>query len=160
MKFLNNYPPPYLDPVVEAETRLLSNSWNNWFSRVPMTLDSICNRINVVSLTNQSASVGPVDFANGRLLRGLYRATYTARVSTAGASSSVTVQFSWTDGGTVVGWTGPAMAGNVTTAIQSNTIMFRSDEGTPIYYSVAWAGVGSAYNFDVILEKIIEKGFL
>ena len=156
-KYLQQAPPPIHDKVIGSDG-LLSPTWRDWFERLPATLDAIPSRLNEVSLTGQAASITTTNYANAVLLAGLYRATYYARITQAATtSSSLTVSFSWTEGGVTQTATGAAIVGNTTATGQSDSIIIQVDKGTAVNYSTAYASVGATpmqYAIRFVLEKI------
>jgi hypothetical protein len=156
-RLLGLAPPPTQDPVV-GPGGLLSTSWLQWFTRLPATLAAIPSRLNAVSLTAQDASLPATDFSGGLLGEGLYRATYYARITQAAtSSSSLTVAFSWTEGGITQTATGTAITGNTTTSGGSYSTLMRVDRGSAVNYATTYASSGATpmlHSLFVVLEKI------
>ncbi len=162
IKFLDTTPTPIADPVVDpARGWRLTEVWKNYFSRMPATLGSIPNILNVVSLSTQSASIGATDFSGTSLLAGLYRVMYHIRVTQAATtSSSLTVTLAWTEGGVAQSYVGSAITGNTLTTFQLATLLLRCDGAAPVSYAVAYASTGATpalYSLDVVIEKIKER---
>jgi hypothetical protein len=157
-QILGSAPPPIQDSVT-GQGGILTEPWRQWFARLPDTLSSIPARINAVGLTAQSASIAATDFSGGALLEGLYRATYYARITQAATtSSSLTVTFTWTEGGVLQTAVGVPIVGNTTATGQTDSAMMRLDKGTVPRYATTYASVGATamnYSFNVILEKMI-----
>lgn len=156
-KLLGSAPPPLQDKVLGANG-MFSDSWNKYISRFPDTFDAIPSRLYAVSLSTQGASISATDFSDGKLLAGLYRATFYARITRAATtSSSLTVTFAWTDGGVGVSYAGTAITGNTTASAGSATTMFKIDKNTAVTYATTYASVGGTamqYAVDFVLEKI------
>ena len=156
-RLLGNAPPPLQDRVL-GDNGMFAPSWRDYLSRLPATLDAIPSRINVVNLTTQGASLSATDFSGSSLLAGLYRATWYARITRAGSSSScLTVTLGWTDGGVACTMAGSALTGNTTATVQTGTAMIRVDAGTAVTYATTYASAGGTsmqYAADVTLEKI------
>jgi len=154
---LGNAPPPLADVLVDKQGRL-TPSWSRWFSLFPETLGAIPSRINMISLTNQEASIGATDFAGGTLLDGLYRASYHARITRAATtSSSLTVTFSWTDSGVAKSYAGAAITGNTTATNQSGSVLSRIDKAAAVNYATTYASIGATtmqYGLDLVLERV------
>lgn len=158
-KYLDATVPPLNDPVVDPKRgMLLTDVWRQWFGRVPSTFGSIPNVLNVATVTAQSSSLSATDFQNTTLQVGLYRATYRAHISQAATtSSSLTVTFTWTDGGVTQTAVGAAIIGNTTSTGQSDTILMHVDAGTSVQYSTTYSSTGATpmqYTFNATLEKI------
>ena len=156
-KFLGKAsPPPIRDTTLNGQ--YFTVPWLQWFSRLPDTLESIPNVINVVSLTEQNTSLSATDFSAAILPEGLYRASYYARITTAaGVSSSLTIALAWTDGGVAMTLTGAAITGNTTATYQTSSIILHVDASTDITYSTTYASNAASamkYRLDLILEKI------
>lgn len=151
-------PAPVFDRVSDQKTGILTDAWSRWFARLPETLGGIPSVLNRVTLSSQGASIGATSFAGATILKGNYRATYYARITTAaGVTSSLTVTLAWTDGAVAQTFSGAAMAGNTTTTWQSNTITIRADAGTAITYATTYASNPAGamkYCLDLVLEKI------
>lgn len=159
LKYLESWVPPLETPVVEpGRGFLLTETWRRWFGRVPSLFTSIPNVLNVATLTAQAASIAATDFQNTRLQAGTYRATYRAQITRAATiSSSLTITFSWTDGGVTQTAVGDAIVGNTTTTGQSDSILMRVDAGSAVQYSTTYASVGMTamqYGFSASLERL------
>ena len=156
-ELLGSAPPPVQDRLV-GEDGLLTAAWRKWFERLPDTLDAIPSRINAVSLNSQSTSLPATDFSSAVLLAGLYRATYYARITQAATtSSSLTVSFSWTEGGVTQTATGAPIVGNTTATGQSDSIIIQVDKGTAVNYATTYSSTGATamqYAIRFVLEKI------
>src|SRR3972149_4856466 len=100
-KFLDiGKPAPLMDAVVNRVNGLLSPPWQEGFSRLPTTLHSIPNIVNVTELTEQNTSLSATDFSLAVLPAGLYLVSYLARITTAaGGSSSPPVALGRAGGG-------------------------------------------------------------
>jgi len=158
-KFLDiGKPAPLADAVTSQVTGLLTPRWEEWFARLPTTLHSIPNIVNVTELTEQSASIGATDFSLAVLPAGLYRASYLARITTAaGVSSSLTVAIAWTDGGVAKSLTGAAITGNTTATYQSSEVLIYVDAGTVVTYTTTYASNAASamkYGLSLTLEKL------
>jgi len=158
-KFLGiGQPAPLSSAVVNRATGMLSGVWQEWFLRIPQTLDSIPNIVNVTDLTSQGASITATDFSLAVLPAGLYRASYLARITTAaGVSSSLTVALAWTDGGVAKSLTGAAITGNTTATYQSGSVPIMVDAGTDVTYATTYASNAAGamkYGLALFLERI------
>lgn len=155
-RFLAGTPLPNFDPVVGRDG-LLSDQWRNWLGRLPATLASIPSILNVVRLDGQTAMVAQ-ELNDGKLLKGLYRASYLITVTqAAGTSSSLTVSLSWVADALDMAWSGATMTDSPLKAFQTGTMLLRCDADSPINFDVAYASVGApalTYSLDFALEKI------
>lgn len=157
-KFLDiGKPAPLADAVLGASGRL-SARWEEWFARLPTTLHSIPNIVNVTELTEQNSSLSATDFSLAVLPEGLYRASYIARITTAaGVSSSLTVVLAWTDGGVAKSLTGAAITGNTTATYQSSDVLIYVDAGTDVTYATTYASNAAGamkYGLGLVLERL------
>lgn len=158
-KFLGiGQPAPLTSAVVNRVTGTLSGVWQEWFVRVPTTLESIPNVVNVTELTEQNTSLTATDFAQAVLPPGLYRASYLARITTAaGVSSSLTVVITWTDRGVTKTLAGAAITGNTTATYQSGSVLIYVDAGTDVTYTTTYASNAASamkYALAAFLERI------
>ena len=156
-RLLGSAQPPLQDEVL-GKNKLFSDSWRNYLSRLPATLDAIPSRLNVAELAGQGGSVSATDLAPGTLLEGLYRVTYYAHITQAATtSSSLTVTFTWTEGGVVQTAVGTPIVGNTTATGVSESFMFRMDKGSAVTYATTYGSVGATsmtYSLDVVLQKV------
>lgn len=158
-KFLGiGQPPPLMDALVNRVTGLLSVTWQDWFARLPTTLGSIPNIVNVTELTEQNTSLSATDFSQHVLPPGLYRASYLARITTAaGVSSSLTVVLAWTDGGVAKSLAGTAITGNTTATYQTASVLIYVDAGTDVTYTTTYASNAAGamkYGLAAFLERV------
>lgn len=122
---------------------LIGPAWVDFMTRVTNVLNKVPVRINSVQLVNQNATISPTDFSGGTLNAGLYRVTYYARITqAAGVSSSLTVTLDWTDGGVSQSFSGAAITGNTTQTYQTDSLLIRSDQISPVRYSTTYASAG------------------
>lgn len=123
---------------------LVTDAWVKYLTTQADTAGSSTVRLVTVSLTGQAASIGATALDLGSLSAGLYEVKYYARITRAAtASSSLTVTFAWTDGGTSPSYSGAAITGNTTTTVQSGAIVLRVDSASPITYATTYASVGA-----------------
>jgi len=157
LKFLDSTAAPTTTPL-QGPGGFLHFEWERWFERIPSTLNSIPNVLNLVSLSDQSAAITTTDFADSTLLKATYRVSYHARISRAATTSSIlTLTFTWEEDGVTQTVTGAAMNGNTTTTRQSDSFLLRSDAGEAVNYAAAYTTVGATsmlYTLDISLEMI------
>ena len=122
----------------------LNFSWTQWFNSITLALGLAPTRIGSASLSLQAASIGATDLGGATASAGLYQIQYYLRITTpATASSSVQIQFAWTDEGVGQTATGSAVTGNTTTSYDQGTLIFYSDASSPITYAISYASVGA-----------------
>lgn len=167
MASFNIVPIPIADPIArpadpnkrkDPAAGIITDAWVKYFTSLGQTVSQSSVRIQALSLTGQSASIGATDLSGGALSDGLYRVTYYARITRAGTvSSSLTVTIGYTDGGAAPSFSGAAMTGNTTTTVQSGTVLIHSDSASPITYATTYATAGATsmlYRLDLLLEQI------
>jgi hypothetical protein len=155
--FQNNVPIPHYDPVVKPD-RFLTEAWERWFDQLQIIIEASAVRVASVNLTDQDASIVPTEFTDGGLDSGLYRVSYYARITIPGPiGSTLTISFSWTDGGLTYTFTGAAIPGTTTASYQSETQLIHVDALSPVQY-FAEVSVGAApplqYNLYITLEEV------
>lgn len=134
-------PWPRLSLLFER-AQLLGKEWGLWFSNLVVAVNRTPQEWGDVELTEQQATISATA-VNLPLIpsqTARYRLTYYLRKTQAApTASSATVTLGWTDGGIACSRTFAALTTNTTASIQSNTLLVRSDTGTPITYAVAYA---------------------
>jgi hypothetical protein len=137
---------------------MVSEAWRAYLSRLPDTLAAIPSVLNRVRLTAQEASISATSLASGTVEAGLYRATWSARITRAATtSSSLTVRLDWVDGAVACTSSGAAITGNTTATVQSGTVVLRADGASALTYQTAYASVGGTsmqYTLDLTLERL------
>jgi hypothetical protein len=140
--FQNNVPIPHYDPVVKPD-RFLTEAWERWFDQLQIIIEASVVRIASVNITAGTGIIIPTDLSDGGLDSGLYRVSYYARITTpATVNSSLTISFTWTDGGVTQAFAGAAIVGNTTTSYESDTQLIHVDALSPVQYAAAYASVG------------------
>lgn len=167
-------PPPVDDPIAKVELRegaperlkdlikhlrmMLADSWIKFFTAQGDLITASPSRIALTELEAQNTSLSATPLEIGSVASGLYRITYYARITTpAVTSSSLTVTFSWTDGGVSPSVSGAAMTGNLTTTVQSGTQTVQIDDGTPITFATTYASNGAGqmqYSLRIAVERL------
>lgn len=131
----------------------------DWLTSIGETTNNAPAPYSPASYTGQNDSIGATPVTNTPLSSGLYRLTYYCRVtSPASVSSSLTVGFSWIDGGVTCSVSGTPVTGNTTDTTGSQTYMVRIDGGTPITFSTTYASNAAnemVYSLDVFLELLV-----
>src|SRR2546425_527659 len=150
-----------VDPPPERpnEVRYLTKPWYLWLAAVILRVQAAPEILKVVSLTNQSASIGTTAIPIGSISAGLYRINWHARITTAASvSSSLTVTIGYTDNAISCTQSGAALTGNTTATVQGGMAILRSDGAAPLTYSTTYASVGGTvmiYKLDVVAERLL-----
>ena len=152
-----SFAPPPIREKFDGEDGTTRRPWVDWLTSLTQQVVAAPERIATTSATGQSVSIPATDLSDGTA--GLYRITYYARITTAAVTtSSLTVTFSWTDGGVVCSLSGAAMTANTTTTVQTGTALVRSDASAPITYATTYASNGAGemkYQLDVTVEGVV-----
>lgn len=136
----------------------VSEDWRRWFQQVKDRIDATTPVIgSVLALTAQAASVaGSVETPT--LEAGLYRVSWSVRVTQAATtSSSVAVTIGATVGGVPTTQVGDALTANTVGAVQSGSVLVEADAATAITYATTYASVGAtamAYGLRVSVERV------
>ena len=137
----------------------MGRSWLRWTSGLTVEVDSKPSRQAQRNLSAQGASIANTSLPIGSVVPGVWRVSYTVRVTRAGSvSSSIQVTIRWTQGGVTQTEAGAALAGNLTTTREGATRVIRPDNATPISYSTVYADGGGAtsmqYSLDLVAELV------
>lgn len=137
----------------------LGLAYIKWFGSLIHAIQQAPEVIGSTALSAQAASIGSTSIATGDISAGLYRVSYTFRVTTpASVSSSLTFNLSWTDGGIAQSVSGAAATGNTTTTVQSGVVIVRCDSSSVVAYSTTYASTGGTameYQLDVSVERLV-----
>jgi hypothetical protein len=151
---------PQYEDRPDPQEGLISDPWNDVFTRLIFVAGQSPNRLNSVRLTDREASIAATDMSGGSLSAGLYELKYYVQVVRAGGvSSSIAVSFSWLNEGTVQNHAGPADTGNALDTWVGESIMVQIDGNSPVTYATTYASVGAPtmlYDIDVVL--VLVKG--
>ena len=154
---------PFRGSLVEGSNQFLSRFWLRYFQSVVDVVNNSARKLSLTSLTAQGASVSATALDTGALDPGLYRITYSARVTRAATtSSSLTVTISWMDGDVAQSQSGAAMTGNTTTTEQNGTVFVHNGTNTlvandVVKYATTYASSGATsmqYSLYVLAEQI------
>ncbi len=149
---------PFRVSLVDGANQFLARFWLRYFQSIVDVVNNAARKLVLTSLTAQTASIGATALDTGSLDPGVYRTSYTARVTTAATtSSSLTVTLGWTDGGVAQSQSGAAMTGNTTATAQNGTVLMHIDEATNITYATTYASSGATamqYSLYVLAEQI------
>ncbi len=144
----NPAPIPWNVPVLQLDLKGqplpswgLSKEFGNWLqTSVVASVAATAQFFTPVNLINQSATIATTPIPLPALAAGAYRIQYYVRKTTAdGVSSSLTVTFSWTEGGQALSLSGAALTTDAVTAVQTGISPILIDASTPISYAVAYA---------------------
>ena len=165
----NPAPIPWYVPVIQLDDQGkpvqsygLSKEFGNWLQT--SIVASVANAPTVfptVTLTAQGASIGTTPVPLPSLASGLYRVTYYARITTpattGAATSSLIVTFGWTESTVTLSASGAAITGNLTTSMQTGTLMLLIDAATPISYATTYASNTAGemkYRLSILVEAV------
>ena len=138
---------PFRVSLIEGAAQFLSRFWLRYFQSVVDVVNNSARKLSLTSLTAQGASVSATALDTGALDPGLYRITYSARVTRAATtSSSLTVTISW----------------NTTTTEQNGTVFVHNGTNTlvandVVKYATTYASSGATsmqYSLYVLAEQI------
>ena len=154
---------PFRSMVLTDVRNLLTREWNRYMQSVVNVVNNAARQRTLLSLTTQSAAISTTTIDTGTLDPGVYRGSYSARISRAAStSSSLTVTLSWRDGDVAQSQSGAAMTGNSTTTQQNGTFLVHngtnaSSANDVIKYATAYASSGGTtmqYSLFVLVEQI------
>ena len=154
---------PFRVALVSEAGNLLSRFWVRYFQSIVDVVNNSARKLASASKTAQSASLSATSLDTGTLDPGVYRVSYSARISRAAStSSSLTVTLSWRDGDVAQSQSGAAMTGNSTTTQQNGTFFVHngtnaSSANDVIKYATTYASSGGTtmqYSLFVLLEQI------
>ncbi len=151
-------PVPFRDVIANVKTMVVSAEWVRWLTSLVLAVNAVPQKIGGANLTAQAAAIVAVAIPAPTLTAGLYRVTYTARITQAASvSSSLTVTIAWTDGAAAQSVSGAAMTGNTTATMQQDSFLIHVDQATTVTYATAYASVGATamqYALYVRLESV------
>ncbi len=161
-------PIPVISPWTQSSPPVSTNSWEQgeylsgdayrWLSQLVTVTASAPSAYPKVSVSAQSAAIGVTNIPLPALSAGDYSVAYYARVTTVdGVSSSLTVSLGWTESAVSLAFTGAAITTDTVTSVQSGVVIVRSDGGTPITYSTAYASNTPGkmrYRLDVVVSQL------
>jgi hypothetical protein len=150
-------PFPRLNDLTE-KNRLHPAHWVPWFQNLFDTVNAQPERLQQVTLTEQSASIATTAIPLQKFPQGLYRVTWYVRITRAATiSSDLTIRIRFLDG-TVALFTEAALgAANTVTTWHSGTVVIQSDLDGPISYETVYSSAGATsmqYSIRVTLERL------
>jgi hypothetical protein len=135
----------------------ITDPWIRYMQTLQTVVSAQPQRISLMELDTQGASIGATALPTPTLTEGLYRITWYAAITRAGSvSSSLTVTLAWTDRAIAKTYSGAAIVGNTTATVQSQTQMVRSDANSPITYATTYADGGGAVSMQYALDLVVE----
>lgn len=137
----------------------LSSEWYQWlFAQASRVQQAPPVLGTPTRLTAQGAAIGVTSLTLPALNGGIYRVSWTARITQAATvSSSLTVSIGYTETALSLTQAGAAITGNTTTTVQSGVAIFQADPSAPITFSTAFASVGATpmlYRLSITCEQI------
>lgn len=149
---------PARDPLTYPQTNLIRRSWQVWLRNLTTLVNDAPSRIQTVSLSAQTTSIGATSIPSTTLTKGLYRVTWYMRIAVAATtSSSLTLTLGWIDDGVTMSLSGAALTGNTTTTHQTGTALVAVDNASPVTYATTYVTAGATpmqYTLDLTLEAV------
>jgi hypothetical protein len=153
----NVVPVPIRSKVVEA-AGVLTRDLVRFLDTLRNWLSQTTRQVAAVELTAQAAAITTTSIPTPVLETGLYRATYSLRITQAAtSSSSAAVTFGWTTNAVSCSQAFAAVTGNTTASQSSGSVTVAVDTATAVTYAVAYSSTGATamtYALDVRLEVL------
>jgi hypothetical protein len=150
-------PFPRTNPLTH-QSMLHPRHWVEWFQNLFDTVNAQPERLQQVTLTEQSASIATTAIPLQKFPQGLYRVTWYARITRAATiSSDLTIRIRFLDGTVALLVEGAVGASNTVTTWHSGTVVIQSDLDGPISYETVYSSAGATsmqYSLRVTLERI------
>jgi len=136
---------PMRSPVLEpGKSGLMRREFVRFLDTLRRLIGLTAQQQGAVELTAQSASIVTTDIPLPSVQEGLYRLSYSLRITQAATvSSSAALAFSWTTSGVSCSQAFTAVTGNTTASQTSDMITVSVDASTAIRYAVAYSSVGA-----------------
>lgn len=161
-------PVPQAEPITQidatdrqpARPLYLNGRWLTWLYSVVWSRLGICvTRLGTpTTLTAQHASIGATALQLPGLTAGRYRVSWYARVTTPDpVSSSLTVTIGWTESALPLQISGAALTGNLTTSVQSGSVLVEADGASAITYATTYVSNTPGtmqYRLSVVAEAV------
>jgi len=146
------------EPNPDTKKQMLTRPWVDWFAALGMRIDEQTRKLDVIEMYNLSGGFGVTPIPLSVADQGIFRITYYTRImQQAATSSSVQVTIGWTDGAITCFQAFPPMTGNTQGTTQSNTIMVRNDQASPLTYQVTYASNAAGqmrYSLVIMVEQV------
>ena len=158
-------PIPLTDPIATAKMSdgervdsFLSNTWVRYFTDMTTRISRSVERIAVVTLTGQAASIAATAIPLATLTQGFYQIAYYTRITQAATtSSSLEIVFDWVDTLVTVTHTGAAITGNTVVDFQTDNLLVLADGASSLRYATTYASVGATpmqYQLHIIASRV------
>lgn len=162
----NNSPPPISSPLTEVkrnpltgetiDTGIVSQDWIQWFNELKERQDRSAEFVGGVKVPPVAGTIPLTPIPLPPTTTGLYRLSYYVRITTAATtSSSLTVRFTWTEGGVTRTATAAALTTNTVQTSQSGQLLIRADPATFVSYDTLYASNAAnqmQYALDITVE--------
>ena len=151
---------PLLSALVTT-TSHATEAFSRWLTALQVAVNrcaAIVSSDGTVSLTAQTAAIAATTIPILTVTAGLYRVSYTLRVTTAaGVTSSVQLTIGWTAGTVAQTEVGANVNGNTTASHDEGCFLLRADNATTLTYSTAYASNAANamnYSLDIRVEQL------
>jgi hypothetical protein len=154
---------PFRTPILSGFRELVTREWVRYLQSAIDVLNNAARKLALVSKVEQAASLSATTIDTGALNPGVYRVSYTARITRAAStSSSLTVTVSWMDGNVAQSQSGAAMTGNTTSTQQNGSFFIHNGTNTSatndvVKYATTYASSGGTtmqYSLYVTVESL------
>ena len=154
---------PFRTPMLSGFRELVTREWVRYLQSAIDVLNNAARKLALVSKVEQAASLSATTIDTGALNPGVYRVSYTARITRAAStSSSLTVTVSWMDGNVAQSQSGAAMTGNTTSTQQNGSFFIHNGTNTSatndvVKYATTYASSGGTtmqYSLYVLIESV------
>jgi hypothetical protein len=154
---------PFRTPILTGFRELVTREWVRYLQAAVDVLNNAARKLSLASQTTQAASLSATALETGALNPGVYRVSYSARVTRAAStSSSLTVTISWMDGDVAQTQSGAAMTGNATTTHQNGSFFIHNGPNSAatndvVKYATTYASAGGTtmqYSLYVLIESV------
>lgn len=154
---------PFRTPMLSGFRELVTREWVRYLQSAIDVLNNAARKLALVSKVEQAASLSATTIDTGALNPGVYRVSYTARITRAAStSSSLTVTVSWMDGNVAQSQSGAAMTGNTTSTQQNGSFFIHNGTNTSatndvVKYATTYASSGGTtmqYSLYVTVESL------
>lgn len=147
------------DPLAAKVPALYIDArWVKYFSGESRAVEDRPERAVTVNLSAQEADIAVTALGIGTVEPGVWRLSYTLRVTRAATTSSaLQLTIGWTEGGVAQTQASANLTGNLTTTREGGTFILRVDSATNITYTVEYTSVGATsmtFSLDIIAERL------
>lgn len=147
------------DPLASKVPALyVDERWVKYFGEESRAVEDRPERAVAVRLSAQAADIAVTALGIGTVEPGVWRISYTLRVTRAATTSSeVQLTIAWTEGGVAQSQASTNLTGNLTTTREGGTFILRVDSATNLTYAVEYDSVGAVgmlFSLDLIAERL------